>query len=539
MAHPLFGPEAGILLHEQDAAGMKAFCETLHPATVAEGLAGEFDVEEVWRFLSHADIKTQAAVFEYFPIEWQVKMVEGIGRERMAKLIEQMSHDDRGDLMRRLRPRVADELLRLVDEADRRDIASLAKYAANTAAALMTTAYAWLPEHITAGEAIDRLRLQAPKSETIYYVYVLDEQRKLLGVVSLADLIVAQRRAAIRDIMTKEVITVGVDDDREVVAQEVARYDLVAIPVVDAEGRLVGIVTHDDVIDVVEQEATEDVQRLGGVGTMTENYLDAGYLKVWRKRAVWLSCLFLAELLTFTALSQYDEAIESLVVLAMFVPLLIGTGGNSGSQAATLVIRAMAHGQVQARDWRRVLIHEIVLGIALGLTLGVIGFVRASATSREVLSNTETRKEGFQVSVPAQTPLTSGPNGQVAVPAGSQQIVAAHLDRDMQVMLPQGHTLPTPDTVADPGHAVYRFPENSKVSYQAVSRWDLAAVIAMAVATICLWGTLVGAMLPLIFRALHLDPAFASGPFVTTFVDVTGIVIYFNIALLWIPGLAR
>jgi len=292
MAHPLFGPEARILLQDQDGAGMKAFCETLHPATVAEALAEEFPVEKVWQFLNNADIKSQAAVFEYFPIEGQVRMVEGVGRERMAKLIEQMSHDDRGDLVRRLQPRVAEELLRLVDEADRRDIATLVKYEENTAGALMATDYAWVPENITAGEALDRLRLQAPKSETIYYVYVLDEQRKILGVVTLATLVVAPRHARIRDIMTKEVITVRASDDREVVAQQVARYDLLAIPVVDEENRLVGIVTHDDVLDVVEQEATEDAQRLGGVGVLVENYLEARFITIWRKRVGWLACLF-------------------------------------------------------------------------------------------------------------------------------------------------------------------------------------------------------------------------------------------------------
>src|SRR6516165_10721623 len=173
----------------------------------------------------------------------------------MARLIEKMSHDDRADLLRRLLPRVAEDLLRLVDEADRRDIATLVKYEENTAGALMTTDYAWLPANTTVADALDRLRLQAPDRETIYYIYVLDDQRKLLGVASLRDLILAPRQALIRDVMEKDTVTVRADDDVEKVAKEIARYDLLAIPVVDAEGRLVGIVTHDDVIDVVVQEA--------------------------------------------------------------------------------------------------------------------------------------------------------------------------------------------------------------------------------------------------------------------------------------------
>src|SRR5262245_30997522 len=189
MVHVLFGPEVRLMLEENDSEGMKAFCENLHPATVAEALAGEFDIEQVWRFLQHTSIRNQAAIFEYFPIEWQVKMVEGTGRQHMAHLIEKMSHDDRVDLLRRLMPRVAEQLLRLVDEADRRDIATLVKYPENTAGALMPTDYAWLPANINAGEALDRLRLQAPDRETIYYINVLDENRRLQGVLSLRELI--------------------------------------------------------------------------------------------------------------------------------------------------------------------------------------------------------------------------------------------------------------------------------------------------------------------------------------------------------------
>src|SRR5262245_12049942 len=223
MPHLLFGPEVRYLLQENDIEGMKAFLENLHPATVAEALSGDLEIEQVWKFLAHTNIRTQAAIFEYFPIEWQVKMVEGTGREHMAHLIEKMSHDDRVDLLRRLMPRVAESLLRLVDEADRRDIATLVSYKENPAGALMTTDYAWLPANITAAEALDRLRLQAPDRETIYYIYVLDDQRKLLGVLSLRDLILAPRHALVRDIMDKEPVTVRVSDDREQVAQELAR----------------------------------------------------------------------------------------------------------------------------------------------------------------------------------------------------------------------------------------------------------------------------------------------------------------------------
>jgi magnesium transporter len=458
MSHPLFGPEVHLMLQENDTPGMKAFCESLHPATAAETLAEELEVEEVWRFLQHTSIKEQAAIFEYFPLEWQVQMVQGTGRQHMAKLIEQMSHDDRVDLLRRLRPRVAEELLRLVDEADRRDIATLVKYEENSAGAMMTTDYAWLPATITVSEALDRLRLQAPDRETIYYVYVLDEQRKLLGVVSLRDLILAPRHAVIRDLMETEAITVCVTDDREKVAQEIARYDLLAIPVLAEDGRLVGIVTHDDGMDVVVEEATEDAQRMGGVAPLTEKYLEANFLTIWRKRVVWLSLLFVAGMFTIMALARYQEALAEVLVLTLFIPLCIGTGGNSGAQAATLITRELALGELTVNDWFKVLIHELMMGLALGLSLGVIGIGVCWLLPRSMLG-------------------------------------------------------------------------------EHVAWWELALVVSQAVAAICIWGTVVGSMLPLGFRALGFDPAFASSPFVAMFVDVTGIIIYFSIATLYIAAL--
>src|SRR5215831_6108849 len=329
MPHPLFGPEARFMLLENDTKDMATFCETLHPATVAETLAEEFSVEEVWRFLQNTSIKNQASIFEYFPIDWQIKMVAGTGAPHMARLIEQMSHDDRADLLRRLQPQVAEGLLRLVDQADRRDIAMLAKYPENTAGALMTTDYAWLPEAITVAEALDRLRLQAPDKETIYYVYVLNDRRKLLGVVSLRDLIMAPRQAVLRDIMEKDIVRVKATDDGEFVAKEIARFDLIAMPVVDGDGRLVGIVTYDDVIDVVVQEATEDVHRMGAVAPLAENYLQAHFFTVWRKRIVWLAALFIAEMFTFNAMAHFDDAMKAVTVLALFVPLCLSVGGDS------------------------------------------------------------------------------------------------------------------------------------------------------------------------------------------------------------------
>jgi magnesium transporter len=527
MVHQLFGPEVRLMIAENDKAEMHEFCESLHPATVAEALEGDLDVERVWRFLENTGIAHQAAIFEYFSIEWQVKMVEGAGRERMAHLIEKMSHDDRVELLRRLNPVVADNLLRLVDEADRKDIATLFKQSEHSAGGIMTTDYAWLPPTIKAADALERLRLQAPESETIYYIFILDEYRKLLGVVSLRDLILAPRNAMMQDFMEAKVVFVKVTDDPEFVAKELARYDLLAIPVVDDQGRMVGIITHDDVIDVVVQEATEDVYRMGGVGPLAENYLEADFVTLWRKRAFWLACLFVAELFTFTALSHFDEAINAVVVLALFVPLCISTGGNSGSQAATLITRALALGQVTPKSWLRVVRHELLMGIVLGLTLGGIGFVRGALTPEDVRGNIIQSTDAFLVQVSIDVERKYRKDGRELIPKGAKKI--STVDKEIQVIPPDGDKVHVEEN-QPAGFRTYHCPKDSKVRTEAVDRWSLATVIAMAVAAICLWGTLVGSMLPLVFRRMGVDPGIASSPFVATFVDVTGIMIYFTIA---------
>ncbi len=453
MYNTLILPELREMLASNDQKGLAEVMEELHPATIADFSEG-LSVEETWQLLDHAAVDRQAEVFAFFPIDKQVEMVSGIGRDRMSKLLEAMSPDDRVDLLKRLEIEVVDSLVPLVTKAERQDIRTLLSFPEGSVGAVMTTEYASVSADVTAEEAISLLRQQAPSRETIYYVYVLDENHRLQGFVSLRDLILAKSSAKVADIMQQDVISVDVDDDQEEVAREMAKYDFLALPVVDDQHRLVGIVTHDDVIDVINEEATEDAQQMAGVVPMDEDYLEVPFVTVWRKRAVWLSCLFVAELFTFTALAHFEDAIQAILALALFVPLCISTGGNSGSQAATLITRAIALGHVAPGDWFRILKHEIFMGLALGLTLGVVGFVRASMTPQSVLAG------------------------------------------------------------ADP--------------------WMLAWVIGQAVAAICLWGTLVGSMLPLVFKRLGFDPGYASSPFVATFVDVTGIVIYFSIAKVYL-----
>lgn len=536
MPHPLFSPEVRLMLEENDTAGMAAFVENLHPATVAESL-DDLEPKDVWRFLKPCPMAQQALVFEYFDHEKQEELALGTGREDMAKLIEKMSHDDRVDLLRRLTPAVSEALIRLVDEADRRDIAMLVKYPENTAGGVMTTDYAWLPEGITAGEAIDRLRVQAPNTETLYYVYVLDQERHLLGIASLRDLILAHRHTQLRDLMETDVYTVKAEADKEEVAQLLARYDLLAVPVVDADKRLVGIVTHDDVVDVLVQAATEDAERMGGVVPIGENFMEANFFTVWRKRVVWLSLLFVAELLTFSALEHFEDAIKAVTVLSLFIPLCISTGGNSGSQAATLITRALALRQVTPKEWFLVLRKELLMGLVLGLSLGVIGYVRASFTRESTLRSDEVRKYPFTIHLEPGQELRQNRDGKYVVPAGAIQNVGIVSRGESLIELPAGQTLALDNGKKDQVRIV-TFPAQSIYSASQIDRWTLAGIVSIAVAGICLMGTVVGALLPLLFKTLGWDPAVASSPFVATAVDVTGIIIFFSIACWWIPGLA-
>ncbi len=536
MPHPLFGPEVKQMLAEKNSTGLREFCEQLHPATVAEALDEDFAPEQIWEVISQANIRTQASIFEYLPLPLQVQMAEK-ARPQVGQLLSKMSHDDRVDLLRRLPTRVTESIMRLVDEVDRQDIAKLFQYGENTVGALMTTDYAWLPGTLTAAEAVDQLRQQAPDRETIYYIYVLDDParrpdgspapRRLLGVLSLRDLILAPRHALIRELMETDLVTLRYDQDKEAVTQLFARYDFIAAPVVDEQFGLLGIVTHDDVLDVVREEATEDLQRQAAVGPIEGDYLNASFYRVWKSRVKWLAVLFAAELLTFTVMERFEELIAAVVVLALFVPLCISTGGNSGTQAATLVTRAMALGFASPRDWKRVLRRELLMGLALGATLGGIAFFRGALTPSDTRSGPRKLKDEFTVRVSPGTDLSPDSRGDIPLSAGTPQTVT--MEKNARIRLPEGvRYLDPPQKEADAW--LYRFPSDCEVRTEAVGRWHLGLAIAVAVLGICLWGTLIGCVIPLIISRFGGDPAVASGALVATFVDVTGIAIFFSAA---------
>jgi magnesium transporter len=291
--------------------------------------------------------------------------------------MRQLAPDDAADAVQAAAPEERESLLAALDAPTRREVAALLAYAEDEAGGLMSPRYVRLRPDMTVDEAVAYLRRAArERVETIYYIYVLDAEQRLVGVVSFRDLFAAQPDAPVRDVMRKNVISVRDDLDQEAVANVIAENALMAVPVLDAEGRIRGIVTVDDIVDVVREEATEDIQKIGGTQALDAPYLEVGLLEMVRKRGVWLTVIFVGQLLTTTAMSLFESQLARAVVLALFIPLVISSGGNSGSQASTLVIRAMAMQEVRLRDWWRVLRRELAAGLLLGLVLGMIGLLR-------------------------------------------------------------------------------------------------------------------------------------------------------------------
>ena len=317
----------------------------------------------------------------------QAELLTALPANERQLWMRQLPPDDAADLLQATPQDLHDVLLRLLDEPTRREVSALLAYAEDEAGGLMSPRYVRLRADMSVDEAIKYLRRAArERPETIYYVYVLDAAQRLVGVVSFRELFAAAAERTVRDVMRTEVVTVREDLDQETVANIMAESDLMAVPVVDAEGRIKGIVTVDDIVDVVREEATEDIQKIGGSVALDAPYLEVSVLGMVGKRAGWLTVLFLGQLLTATAMAHYEDAIARAVVLALFIPLIISSGGNSGSQASTLVIRALAMGEVRLRDWWRVFARELGTSLVLGLLLGAIGLLRVVLwPTREVL----------------------------------------------------------------------------------------------------------------------------------------------------------
>ncbi|MFI5215733.1 MAG: magnesium transporter [Candidatus Limnocylindria bacterium] len=307
----------------------------------------------------------------------QADLLAGLPPAERQIWMRQLAPDDAADLLQTLPETLRGGYLALFDERSRKEIVALLAYAEDDAGGLMSPRFVRVRPDMSVDEAIAYLRRQArERVETIYYVYVLDGAQHLLGVVSFRELFAAQPGQTVRDVMHAEPVRVRADLDQESVSQVIADHDLAAVPVVDAEGRMQGIVTVDDIVDVVREEATEDIQKIGGTVALAAPYLHVGLFSMVGKRLPWLTVLFVGQFLTTAAMSYFEGEMSRALVLALFIPLIISSGGNSGAQASTLVIRAMGMGEVRLRDWWRVLRRELGVGAVLGLVLGGIGLAR-------------------------------------------------------------------------------------------------------------------------------------------------------------------
>lgn len=365
----LMRPNVQIMLAEDDVAGLSEFCSALYPAVVAEVLE-ELTPERAWEVLRHGNPVNQAEVLSFLPLAFQMRLVEIVDRPSLSKIVEEMSADDRVDLLQRMDADHFEALMPLIAQAERAEIRKLLSYPEYSAGSIMTTEYASLPADITVREAIEKLRVQAPSRETIYYIYVTDDQRHLLGFVSLRKIIQARPDTKLSALMYKDVISVKVTDDQEDVAYEIHKYDFLAIPVVDEQDRLVGIVTHDDAADVLLEEATEDAHLAAGVQPLEDGYIDTPFFVLAQKRALWLVVLLGAASATAQVLS-WLEGSDTQTWMVLFLPMVLASGGNAGSQSATLVIRALALDEVEGKvswiAWR-----EFRIGACLGAVLALL-----------------------------------------------------------------------------------------------------------------------------------------------------------------------
>jgi magnesium transporter len=379
MHHPLLVPDVRELIHDGEVAALCDFFADYHPGRIAE-LIEDLDTDDGDALFRILPPRSRAEILSYLDSPRQVRLVTAMPAKEAAELLHLMSHDERADLVNRLDEDVVDPVFPFLAQAEREDIRRLASYQPGTAGAVMTTDYVTLPPHITVREALELVRREAPDRETIYYCYVIDHKRSLIGFVSLKALILSRRAAVIEDIMQRDVIFAHVDEDQESVAQKIDKYDLIAIPVIDANDMLVGIITHDDAMDILRQEQTEDILAFGGVSrtekTDDEPYWQGRIVEAVRRRIGWLLFLFFAGTLTRYVSHHFnwvDQRFPDIDFDAL-VPLLIGTGGNAGSQTVGTIIRGLTLGEIHPRDVFRVLARECLTGILLGMLLGVLGF---------------------------------------------------------------------------------------------------------------------------------------------------------------------
>ncbi|HEX4130512.1 MAG TPA: magnesium transporter [Pirellulales bacterium] len=456
MLERLLIPDIRELIAERDFATLGEVLNQWLPADLAALLANLPDDEQMQMFVL-LEPAPRAKAFAHFSLEVQRRLLDALPQPDAAELLNRLAPDDRTALFEELPKPLAARLLELLSPEERRVTEELLHYSRDSIGRLMTPDYVAIGKDWSIQQMLDHVRTHGRDSETLNVVYVVGEDGTLVDDLRIREVLLAPLDNHVADLVDGIVVALRASDQRREAVDVFRKYDRTALPVIDAHGILVGIVTIDDVIDVAEQLATRELQRFGGVEALDEPYVRTPLLGMVRKRASWLVFLFLGELLTATAMGYFEREIQKAVVLALFVPLIISSGGNSGSPAATLLIRALALGELKLSDWPWVLRREMASGLLLGLVLGSIGFLRISLWS-----------------------LFTDLYGE---------------------------------------------------------HWLLIAwTVSLALVGVVLWGALSGAILPFALKRLGFDPATSSAPFVATLVDVTGLVIYFSVALVVLRG---
>jgi magnesium transporter len=441
----------------EDKLAVKDFLNHQNISDVAE-LIYENTAYET-QIISHLSIHRAASVFKILDVMEQKRIIKNLPPFKSAELLNELPADDRVDFFEELPTNTVRELIKTLEPTERKITLELLGYPENSVGRLMTPDYVYVYEYNTVQEVLDTIRRWGSNSETIDVIYVIDGRGELIDDIRIKDFIIAAPETRVSELMDNRFISLHIEDDQEVASEVFKMNNRVALPVTDENKILLGIVTIDDILWVAQEEYSEDIQKIGGTEALDAPYLDIGIFKLIQKRAGWLVILFFSEMLTATAMQFFQKEIEAATVLALFIPLIMSSGGNSGSQASTLIIQAMALGEVTIADWWRVMRRELISGLALGIILGSIGFFRI-------------------------------------------------------IIWQQLHIF---------DYGIY---------------WKLvAATIFFSLIGIVLWGSLVGSMLPLFLKKLKLDPAASSAPFVATLVDVTGIVIYFSVAYMFLKGI--
>jgi magnesium transporter len=444
------------LMRQEDVLQMREFLNDQNISEVAE-LINEFP-EYSSQIIGNMSIHRAASVFKILDLPAQKAIIQELSPLKTAELLNELPADDRTSFLEELPSEVVKELIKLLDPDERRVTLSLLGYPESSVGRLMTPDYIAVGVDWTVQEVLEHIREVGKDSETIDVIYVVNDHGEFVDDMRIREIILTHPQRRVDEIIDNRYITLNVNDDQEVANQTFKMNNRMALPVVDDKNILLGIVTIDDVLWVANEEFSEDMQKIGGTEALDEPYLEIPIIKLFKKRVVWLIVLFLGEMLTATAMGYFEDEIAKAVVLALFVPLIISSGGNSGSQASTLIIQAMAVGEIHISDWWRVMRREIISGLLLGTVLGLIGFIRVA------LWNSIFHTYG--------------------------------------------------------AHTVL-----------------IGCTVGLSLIGVVLWGTISGSMLPIILKKLGADPATSSAPFVATLVDVTGLVIYFSVAYVFLSGI--